>query len=76
MANVNDLNFTVTLFSGAAKIRTFTLNYLLPHTYQVIEDYFLADGQEFYTDVEIVHAGKVVLRKSLVGNNSINKFGV
>jgi hypothetical protein len=76
MANTEDLNFTVTLYHGSAKIITFTLNYLLPHAYQIIDNCFLPEGQTFYTDVEIVHQGNVILRKSLADGTLVNDSSV
>lgn len=73
MASTEDLNFTVTLFNGPAKIITFNLNYFLPHAYEIIDRCFLPEGQTFYTDVEIVHQGKVILRKSLASGGVSNR---
>lgn len=76
MANVNDLDFKVTLYRDDCKIRVFTLNFLLPRPYEVIEDYFLPIGQEFYTSVVIEHAGKVILNKSLLNGNRLTAPGI
>jgi len=75
MASTEDLNFTVTLYRGSAKIITFTMNYFLPHAYQIIDNCFLPEGQTFYTDVEIVHRGKVILRKSLANDAVVCGMG-
>ena len=75
MANTNDLNFTVILYNGDAKVHTLTLNYFLPNAYEVIEDYFLRELEETYTSIVITHAGQEVLRKSLVGSNYISPIG-
>jgi hypothetical protein len=75
MASTEDLNFTVTLYRDSAKIITFTMNYFLPHAYQIIDNCFLPEGQTFYTDVEIVHRGKIILRKSLANDAVVCGMG-
>lgn len=66
MASIEELNFVVTLYSGSAKVHRMELNYMLPNVYEMIENIFLKDGQQFYTDLEVTRGNQVIFRKSLV----------
>jgi hypothetical protein len=71
MATTQDLVFKVTLYKDNAKIITFDLNYLVLHGFfEIVDRYFLSAKQNFYTDVEVSHKGKVVLRKSLATSDT------
>lgn len=71
MATTQDLIFKVTLYKDNAKIITFDLNFLVLHGIcDIVDRYFLSVNQNFYTNAEISHNGKVVLRKSFGTGNT------
>jgi hypothetical protein len=71
MATTQDLICKVTLYKGNAKIITFDLNFLVLHGIcDFVDRYFLSVDQNFYTNAEISHNGKVFLHKSLATSDT------
>jgi hypothetical protein len=70
MSTTQDLTFDVTFYSGDTKVARAEGNFLIPHCFQRIVDYFITPGQTFYTSLEVRQNNKLLLKEEITPHSS------
>ena len=72
--NLNDLNFTLVLFCGNAKIVRVPGNFLMHNPIRTLLAQWIDDTQTFYTHAEVEYRGSVVTRLDLADKQNLTRY--